>query len=89
VLYVGHRMVAAQHGLRRHLVTQLPGLEDAFAYLAACERGAPAWRAYERTVARLAAKPETANEIVAAASEAFACASRWTDDDLEGWRVTG
>ncbi len=90
-LYVGHRLAMVQDGARRRLITRLPELEDACAYLAAGERGTEgAWQAYERTLDRVGWKLESANDIVVAASEAFACAGRWTEDtDLDQWRITG
>jgi heme oxygenase len=88
-LYVAYRAAVVQSGVHRQLIARLPELEDACAYLASGETSF-AWDAYQRTIERYGAQPDSGNEVVAAASEAFACADRWDDEqELERWRITG
>lgn len=77
-LYVVERATLLHAGIRRHLVARLPELENACAYLAVdAGRGGEHWAAFGRAIDRIGAKPAVADEIAAAAHEAFACVRHW------------
>jgi heme oxygenase len=77
-LYVVERATLLHDGIHRRLLSQIPDIEDACTYLRAHGgRVAEQWTAFGRLLDRVGAKPDMANEIVAAANDAFACVKQW------------
>ena len=77
-VYVVERSTLLQDGIRRHVLVRLPELEHAMAYLSYFDgRVGEHWLLFGRMLDRIGAKPEAANEIIAAAHVGFACAKQW------------
>lgn len=77
-LYVVERSTLLQDGIRRHLLSHLPDVENACAYLSTYERGVSEhWSSFGQTLDRHGSTPEAANEIIAAAHDGFECVKQW------------
>ncbi len=88
-MYLVERSTLLHDGIRRRLVATIPHVEGACTYLDAYHgNAADHWHAFGRVLERAGAKPETANAIVAAATDAFACAKRWFTNARETTRST-
>jgi heme oxygenase len=89
-LYVVERSMLLQDGVRRHLVQHVPHIEHACTYLTSYEgRGTEQWTAFGRVLERVGAQPAAADEIVAAATNAFATATSWLSNAKNNLRSVG
>lgn len=78
-LYLIERGATVRDGLRGHLVEMIPNLEYGCSFLAVTEeRAQERFARFRETVERIATTYAIADELVAAACEAFSCAHSWT-----------
>jgi heme oxygenase len=76
--YVIERSTLLNDGVHRRLVARIPHINDARAYLSLYDgRVSEQWSTFGRLVDRFGAKPESADEILAAAHTGFATAQQW------------
>lgn len=77
-LYVIERSTLLSDGIRRHLLRHVFDIESACAYLSMNEGTVSEhWSAFGRQLDRVGAKPEAANEVIAAAHAGFECVKNW------------
>jgi heme oxygenase len=89
-LYVVERSMLLQDGVRLHLVKQLPHVEHACTFLTSYEgRGTEQWTAFGRVLERVGAQQAATDEIVAAATSAFATATSWLGNAKNNLRSVG
>ena len=76
--YVVERATLLHDGIRRHLLSRIPAVSNACAYLAEYDgRVNEHWNTFGRVLDRVGSQPEIANEIIAAAHGAFECSQGW------------
>jgi heme oxygenase len=77
-LYVIERATLLHHGIRRHLLSRMPDLVHACAYLSSGgDRAADQWAHFGRLLDRAGAAPEDAEQIFDAAHDAFHAVAEW------------
>lgn len=82
-LYVVERATLLQDGIRRHIISHLPDVAHACAYLSIYGgRVNDHWETFGRILDRAGAKPEHANQIHAAAHAGFDMAKHWLRGNL-------
>lgn len=83
-LYVIERSTLLHHGVRRHLVTRLPEVAAACAYLSQYDgRVNEHWSTLGTMLDRIGATDDVADTIIAAAHDAFDTAQRWFNARFE------
>jgi heme oxygenase (biliverdin-IX-beta and delta-forming) len=76
-LYVVERSMLLQEGVRRHLTEHLPEVSNACSYLSAFDRARDHWPSVARMLDRIAAQPDAATGVLAAANAGFATMRQW------------
>jgi heme oxygenase len=89
-LYVIERSTLLLDGIRRHVLSAMPDVSDASAYLSLYDgRVNDHWEMFGRVLDRAGAKPEHANQIQAAAHAGFDTAKHWFRTNNDRRRSTG